>query len=182
MSKRASLLRAGLSRSLQSQWQPVKQFHDAPSLADCGFNRAPGALFWWPAFFATFFRGPAAAEAPQEPHSVSFQSAPAHRPFQRPPTKRLKALRVLQLKHEHRVAVAEKPVALVDRFGVSGENQFASASFVRGGKGAHEHQQRGAGEMKIRQESVNDFEFVRRMNEDACFAGARHNLKCAGLM
>src|SRR5207244_1637089 len=104
-------------------------------------------------------------KAPQESHSACFQSAPAHRPFQRPAAKGLKALRVLQLEHEHRVAVAEKSITLVDGFGVGGEDQFASASFVRGGESADEHQQRGAGEMKIRQQRVNDFEYVRRMYE-----------------
>ena len=76
------------------------------------------------------------------------------------------------LENQHRIAVAEEAVTLFDCFGVSGEDQIATACFVWSGEGADEHKKSGAWEMEIREEGIDDFEIVRGIDEDAGATGA----------
>src|SRR4051794_40930255 len=74
---------------------------------------------------------------------------------------------------QHGVAIAKEAIALTNGFSISVQEKFAAASFVGCGKGADQHEQGRAGEMKVRQEHIHDFEVVGRIDEDPRPAPAR---------
>jgi len=70
----------------------------------------------------------------------------------------------LASKNQHAVAIAVETVALSDGVLIGAKDQFAV------GKSAHQHQQCGAGEMKVGQERLNHLESKARHNKEAGFA------------
>jgi hypothetical protein len=65
-----------------------------------------------------------------------------------------------RLQKQHRVTIAEKPILLLHCMFVSG------AGFVKTSQGADQHQQRGLGQVKIGDQTVDNFEFITRINEN----------------
>src|ERR1035437_11009447 len=70
-------------------------------------------------------------------------------------------------RNEHCITVAEEAIARADGCGVGGQNQIASPGVVGRSEGADEHQERRAGQVKVGQERVRDFEVVGGMDENA---------------
>src|SRR4026208_1136837 len=83
---------------------------------------------------------------------------------------------------QHGVAVDEEAVAFADGLGIGGENHFATACFARCSERADEHKQSGAGEVKIREEGINDFETARRVDKDLrpATSCAEFSCRCIG--
>jgi len=78
--------------------------------------------------------------------------------------------------NEHGVTVAEKSKLFSDGGSVGGEDEAASAGSAGGGEGAYEHEQRGAGEVEIGEESVDEPKIVRRVDENARATASRNEL------
>src|SRR5882672_4149601 len=72
--------------------------------------------------------------------------------------------------YQHRIAVAVKPVALLNGLGIRVQHTFAT------GKRGHEHQQRRPRQMKVRDHAGHELEGVTGMDEEARLAGPGHHV------
>src|SRR5688500_3497500 len=91
--------------------------------------------------------------------------APPGRAFPRP---RAGATGSLAAIDQHRVAVAEEAISLGDGVGVG------AADVVDAGEGAHQHEQRGARQVEVRDQAVDRAEAVARQDEETGVRGTGH--------